>query len=148
MTEITKKALGSIVSRMKKGTSTLGQESKALGINRNGPLRAALVLHLGSQEAYTALIGKSWEQRLRKKATGTKRGKKTSTKKAARAKTADKNPSPDDGNSKDSSDDDDSSGEPQDLCTLMSGGQEEERREELEQNGVAGIDTEQAMSLV
>lgn len=140
METFTKKILDSVVSRLKKGTSTLGKESKALDINRNGPLRAALKQHLGSKKAYDELISKARE----------KRSSSTDTnKKASKAKATKKNSPPGD-SSKDSSDDEDSSGEPQDVVEAMSGGQEEERREDVEPNGVADadVDVAQALSLV
>lgn len=141
MIQLTKTVLGGIVARLQSGKTTLGKESKALGISRNGPLREALRQHVGSKEAYLALIAKAWEKRPRTKGTGTK--------KASRAKTPKKKLLPDD-DSKDSNNDDEDSGEPQDVVEAMSGGQEEERREELVQNGVAGVDVDvdQVMSLV
>ena len=136
--QLTKKVLGSIVARLRKG-STLGEESRALGMNRNGPLREALRQHLGSKKAYDELITKAFETRPGPRAS-TKNKKATTPKKKA------KNPPPDEG----SSSDDNGEGEPQDLVEAMSGEQEEERRGELEQNGVAGVEAEaeRMMSLV
>jgi len=74
MQQLTKKALGAVVTRLRKG-STLGQESKKLGLSGNGPLRGALIEHLGGRPAYDALMTKSREKRPSRLAGGKKDNK-------------------------------------------------------------------------
>ena len=76
MQQLTKKTLGSIIARLKKG-STLGKETKALGLSGNGPLRRALIQHLGGKPAYDALMTKSREKRRPSRLAGGKKDNKT-----------------------------------------------------------------------
>lgn len=138
--QLTKKTLGGIVARLKSGKTTLGQESKALGMSGNGGLRKALVEHLGSKQEYNELMTKSREKR--PSTTRVNRVKNRHHQQQAPKKTAAEDEPPDNEDNEDSSDDE----APEDVCTLMDQG--EERREELEQNGTAGADAEQLVSVI